>query len=71
MKLLLIFAMLLTGCASMQQPGPTRYYPSGYTSSSYRYQPQVRTYWLYNNNRFTPIIQSGPIIMPLTGFGFR
>lgn len=72
MKLILVLAMLLGGCASQ----PTSYYPSSYGyssgySSSYNSAGPVRTYFLYNNGHITPVLQNGPIIMPLTGFGFR
>lgn len=72
MKLIIAMIMLTTGCASQ----PTSYYPSSYGyssgySSSYNRAGPVRTYWLYNNGNLTPVLQNGPIIMPLTGFGFR
>lgn len=68
MKAAIILAALLTGCA--QQPTYTgrTYYPSLSGSTYNRTQPDIHTYWIYSGNRLTPVIQSGPIIMPLGGF---
>ena len=59
---------ILAGCA--QQPTYTgrTYYPSLSSYSYSRPTQQSNLYWLYSGGRVTPIIQSGPIIMPVGGF---
>lgn len=69
MKLILVLAMLLGGCANMQRTEPMGYYSGGYGySSGYSRAGPVRTYWLYDQGRLTPYMQNGPIIMRMPGF---
>ena len=68
MKATIALCAILAGCA--QQPTYTgrTYYPSLSSYGTSRPTQQSNLYWLYSGGRMTPIIQSGPIIMPVGGF---
>jgi hypothetical protein len=64
---------ILAGCAQHPTYPSRTYYPS---LSSYGYsrpaaQQNTNLYWMYSGGRLTPIIQSGPIVMPIRSLGFR